>query len=62
MRSNIKFILGIAALFMLIKCSSSIVINKGDGNEFETDVSSEPKTNVEIDSLKILNKDNNLKN
>ena len=45
---------------LILGCSASLIINKGDGNEFEADVKSEPKT--KIDSLSILSKNKNDKN
>jgi len=45
---------------VILGCSASLIINKGDGNEFDTDVKSAPKTN--IDSLNILSKNKNDKN
>jgi len=45
---------------LILGCSASVIISKGDRNQFETDVKSEPKT--KIDSLSILSKNKNDKN
>ena len=59
MKKSVKFIL---ILLVIVSCSASVIIVKGSGNEIKADVSSEPKTDIKIDSLKLLNKDKNLKN
>ena len=41
---------------LILGCSASVIINKGDGNELKTDVKSEPKTDLKVDSLQVLTK------
>jgi len=44
---------------ILIGCSASMVINKGDNNKINTTIDTEPDTNVKIDSVSILDKNKN---
>ena len=44
---------------ILLGCSASLIINKGNNNEIDTHIRTNPDTDVKLDSISILNKDNN---
>ena len=63
MKKEIKMIVVLCSM-LILGCSASLIINKGDNNVIDTDVKSTPSTKIALDSLSILNnvKDKNKNN
>ena len=44
---------------LILGCSASLIINKGDNNRINTTIDTEPNTDIKLDSISILDKDKN---
>ena len=49
----------VLGVLLIIGCSSSIIINKGNNNKINADINTEPKTHLDVDGLNILSSTKN---
>ena len=55
-------ILIVLYLMLIVGCSASFIVNKGDNNVIETKIDTTPNTSIELDSINVLSDKKNKNN
>ena len=58
MEKEVKIIIVLCSI-LILGCSASFVVSKGDNNVIDTQISTEPTTDIKLDSVGIIPKRKN---